>query len=196
MLKKKEYFKNNIRLSRLLVENNYCLQRDILEFIDINDITLDGEKIHDESIMIKKTSKLYINGTLVFNIKRLPKIRQFEDTKQKAVSGVRELKEYLYNKRSSLTYEEINTMVNSVVYKVYEMAHEIGWDSRNEIHQVRKSEHLRRIIKAFNDFHKEYAGQLPIKTMDQIRYIVDIALLNRYFNEDYTLQRQVNDRQV
>jgi hypothetical protein len=125
-----------------------------------------------------------------------PKIKQNEDVKQKATTGVRELKDYLYSKRANLTYEEINVLINNVGEKIYEMAYQSGWDDRNEIYRVRKSEHLKRITRAFNHFYNDYVGDLPIKTMDQIRYIVDIALLNRYFNEDYTLQRQVNDRQV
>ena len=125
--------------------------------------------------------------------KQKPKIKQNQDVKQKATSGVRELKEYLYSKRANLTQEEINVLVNNVGEKIYEMAYEAGWSDRNEIYQVRRSEHLRRITRAFNHFYNDYVGELPLKTMDQIRYIVDIALLNRYFNEDYTLQNQVNN---
>ena len=125
--------------------------------------------------------------------KEKPKIKQNQDVKQKATAGVRELKEYLYSKRASLTYEEINTLVNNVGEKIYEMAYESGWNDRNEIYKVRKAEHLNRITRAFNHFYNDYVGELPLKTMDQIRYIVDISLLNRYFNEDYTLLNQIDN---
>jgi hypothetical protein len=125
--------------------------------------------------------------------KTKPKIKQNDDVKQRATVGVRELKEYLYNKRASLTYEEIDNLINDVAIKLYEVAYDTAWNDRNEIYRVRKSEHLKRITRAFNHFYGDYVGDLPIKTMDQIRYIVDIALLNRYFNEDYTLQNQVNN---
>jgi len=122
-----------------------------------------------------------------------PKIRRNEDVKQRATSGVRELKDYLYAKRANLTYEEINKLVNDVGEKIYEVAYQSGWEHRNDIHQVRRAELFNRLAKAFNEFYSDYVGELPIKTMDKVRYIYDIAMLHRYFNEDYTLQNQVNN---
>lgn len=128
------------------------------------------------------------------NKKKLPKIKQNMDVKKKAVVGVRQLKEYIYNKRANLTKEEVDVMINNLAVKVYKMAYETGWEDRNEIHKVRKSNCNARLIKAFDDFYNKRIGELPLKTMDEIRYMIDIALLTRYFNTNYNLDMQVNDR--
>ena len=119
-----------------------------------------------------------------------PKIRQNVDVKQKAIVGVRQLKEYLYNKRANLTYEEIDIMINNVVQDTLSLGYESGWEERNEIFKVRRSAIHARLRKAFNDFYNENISNVPVHLMEKIRYLVDIALLNRYFNETLPFDHQ------
>ncbi|MCK5017014.1 MAG: hypothetical protein KAS32_08075 [Candidatus Peribacteraceae bacterium] len=125
--------------------------------------------------------------------KNIPKIKQNLDVKQKAVVGVRQLKEYLYNKRANLTYEEITLLIDEMNRNVMALAYESGWDDRNEIFRVRRSAIHTRMIKAFNDFYNENVGKIPVHIMEKIRYISDIGLLERYYNESLPFDHQVND---
>jgi|GEM_PF-6611431 len=125
---------------------------------------------------------------------KLPKIRKNLELKQRSISRVRDLKEFLYSKRASLTQEEIQTMVDSVAQDVMEYAYSLGWDARNEIYECRRSAINARIMAAFNDFYNRRVGDVPVKIMEEMRYIYDIALMNRYFNEDLPLIRQIENR--
>lgn len=132
------------------------------------------------------------------NKKELPKIRQNQDVKKRASAGVRETKEYIYNKRATLTYDEVNSLVNQLVDKIAEYAYNLGWNDRNEIHDARKSCNKMMLVKAFNEFHKKYYAEksVPLQLIEDVRYLVDIGLLNRYFNSEYDFTRQVNDFSV
>lgn len=128
--------------------------------------------------------------------KKLPKINQNRDVKKKAIAGVRQLKEYLYNKRANLTYEEIDKMIQTLSETIYEMGYTYGWKDMLEIHNARKSNHYRVVMKAFNSFYDKQIGKLAINTIEQIRYIVDIATHERYYDENFPIEQQVNDKTI
>lgn len=125
--------------------------------------------------------------------KKSPKINQNSDVKQKTITGVRQLKEYLYNKRANLTYEEIDKLIDNVTKDTLTFGYESGWDSRNEISQVRKANVKARLIRAFNDFYNENLNKVTVEVLEKVHYLVDIALLNRYFNETLPFEHQMND---
>lgn len=124
----------------------------------------------------------------------LPKIRQNLDLKQRSISRVRDLKEFLYSKRASLTQEEIQTMVDSVIQDVMEYTYSLAWDARNEVYECRRAAMRTRMMEAFNDFYNRKVGELTVKTMEEVRYLYDIAQGNRYYNPDLPLTRQVENR--
>jgi Mn-containing catalase len=128
--------------------------------------------------------------------KKLPKIKQNLDVKKKAIAGVRKLKQYLYDKRANLTYEEIDKMIQALAELIYEMSYENGWNDMLEIHNARKSNHYRVVMKAFNSFYNKQVGKLAINTIEQVRYIVDIATHERYFDENFPIEQQVNDKTI
>lgn len=128
--------------------------------------------------------------------KNLPKIKQNLDVKQKAIVGIRKLKEYLYNKRTNLTYEEVDKMIQSVAETIYEMSYENGWRDAMEIHTVRKHNHHSILIKAFNDFYNKHIGKIAINTMEEVRYILDIATNERYMDVNFPLDQQVNNKTI
>lgn len=128
--------------------------------------------------------------------KNLPKIKQNQDVKKRAVVGVRELKEYIYNKRASLTKEEVDVMIQDVAQKIYELAYQSGWDDRNEIHVVRRADLNMRIFKAWNDFYGKHSGNLPLQPIEEMRYIVEVARLERYFDINKPLDMQVNNHSL
>lgn len=128
--------------------------------------------------------------------KKIPKIRQNLDVKERAVTGVRELKSYLYTRRGNLTQEEINVMINNLSEDLYCFFYKLGWEDRNEVFRVRRSQVHTRVIKAFNTFYNENVGKLPVNLMEEIRFIIDIALLNRYYNENVPMRKQVNNREI
>lgn len=124
------------------------------------------------------------------------KIRKELTAKQRAIIGARELKEYLYSKRANLTHDEINHLINDLAVKVYEMAYENGWDDRNYVTKARKSEMRSRVTKYFNDFYEKYGGKLPVKVMEEIYYLYDIAREQRYFNVNVPIEVQINNREI
>lgn len=128
--------------------------------------------------------------------KNIPKIRQNLDVKQRAVSGVKELKEYLYDRRGNLTQEEISVRINTLAEDLYTFFYGLGWEEAMETHRVRKSNVHTRIVKMFNIFYNEQVSKLPINTMEKIRFIVDVALLKRYFYENGTIDKQLNNREI
>jgi len=128
--------------------------------------------------------------------KNLPRIKQNMDVKQKAIVGIRKLKEYLYNKRANLTYEEVDKMIQSIAETIYEMSYENGWKDAMEIHSVRKHNHHAVLIKAFNDFYNKHIGKIAINTMEEVRYILDIATNERYMDVNFPLDQQVNNKTI
>jgi Ca2+-binding EF-hand superfamily protein len=128
--------------------------------------------------------------------KNLPKIKQNLDVKQKAIVGIRKLKEYLYNKRANLTYEEVDKMIQAVSETIYEMSYSNGWKDAMEIHSVRKHNHHAVLIKAFNDFYNKHIGKIAINTMEEVRYILDIATNERYMDVNFPLDQQVNNKTI
>ena len=128
--------------------------------------------------------------------KKIPKIRQNLDVKDRAVKGVRELKDYFYDRRGNLTQEEINVMINNLVGVLHAFSYDLGWQDRNEVFRVRRSMVHTRIVNAFNKFYNENVGKLPVNIMEQVRFLNDISLLNRYFNENVPMHKQVNNREI
>ena len=128
--------------------------------------------------------------------KKIPKIRQNLDVKDRAVTGVRELKDYFYSNRAKLTQEEIDVMVNNLIGVIYEFSYGLGWKDRNEVFRVRRSKVHTRIIKSFNDFYDENVGKIPVNIMEHVRFLNDIALLNRFYNENVPARKQVNNREI
>jgi len=128
--------------------------------------------------------------------RKLPKIKANLDVKRSAMIGVRQLKEYIYNKRAHLTKEEVDSMLSDVAERIYALAYQQGWEDRNEIHKVRKSSNQIKILKAWNDFYNDRITEITLDCMENVRYIVDIALLNRSFDITKPLKRQVNDHSI
>ncbi len=126
----------------------------------------------------------------------LPKIKQNLDVKQKAITNTRQLKEYIYNKRANLTYEEIDVLINNLANDLMEFAYGSGWDDRNEIYRVLKSRRHTKLIKAFNVFYNENISNIPVHVMEKVRYLSDIALLNRPYNENLPFSHQVDDIKI
>ena len=126
--------------------------------------------------------------------KNLRKIKKNPDLKQKGISGVRELKDFLYSKRGTLTQEEIETMVNITIESVMEYTYELAWQHRNDIYECRRDHLFTRLQKAWSDFYSRNVGKVPVKVMEEMYYIYDIAMQNRYFNEDLPLTRQIDNR--
>lgn len=123
------------------------------------------------------------------------KIHKELTPKQRAIVGARELKEYLYAKRASLTHEEIGNLVNDLSEKVYEMAYKMGWEERELIAKQRKSDIHLRIVEYFNAFYDKYGGKLPVELLEEIYYLYEIATLRRYYNSDVPIELQVNNRE-
>jgi hypothetical protein len=124
--------------------------------------------------------------------KEIPKIKQNLDVKQRAKSGVRELKEFLYSKRASLTQEEIDHMVSNVAERIAAMFYEVGWDDRNEIQKVVKESKKLQIIKMFNEFYNLNINKMPTDVMEEVRYIVDVAIGVDFYDREGTLREQLN----
>jgi hypothetical protein len=127
---------------------------------------------------------------------KLPTIRQNLDVKERAITGVREMKDYLYSRRANLTQEEIGIMINNMVEVAFELAYGLGWKDRNEVFRVRRSKVHVRITKSFNEFYDKNVGKVPVNIMEEIRFLNDIALLNRYSNENVPMFKQVNNREI
>lgn len=129
------------------------------------------------------------------NKKNIHKIRQNTDVKTRIISGKRQLKEYFYSKRENLTQEEISIMIDNLVANAMELAYSSGWNDRNEIYSARRSEIQSRGTLAFNCFYDKNVGKVPVQTMEEFRFVVDVALQRRYYNPDYPLDIQVHNYQ-
>lgn len=127
--------------------------------------------------------------------KNIQKIRQNKDVKARIISGKRQLKEYFFYKRENLTQEEISIMIDVLVGNAMELAYEAGWEDRNEIYTARRSEIQSRGTLAFNTFYDINVGKIPVPTMEEFRFVVDVALQRRYYNPDYPLDIQVHNYQ-
>lgn len=122
-------------------------------------------------------------------------IRQNTDVKKKIISGKKQLKEYFYIKRYNLTQEEIGAMIDNLVADAMELAYIAGWDARNDVYIARRSEVRSRGILAFNCFYDKNVGKISVQMMEEFRFVVDVALLKRYYNPDYPFDLQVHNYQ-
>ena len=124
---------------------------------------------------------------------QLKKINQNKDVRKRTISGVRQLKEYFYNKKANLTYEEVGKMIDNMVHQVLELGYEAGWEDREEITNARKSAINMRSIKIFNVFYDRNVKKIPPDILEELRYCMDVMLGNRYYNENYPFELQVED---
>jgi hypothetical protein len=116
--------------------------------------------------------------------------------KKRSISEIKNLKDFLYSKKGTLTQEEINKMVNKTIESVIEYAYDLGWEHCNDLHRDRKSDLKLRLIKAWNEFYNKNVGKFSSEMMEELQYIYDIEMLHRYFNEDLSITRQMNNMDI
>jgi len=126
----------------------------------------------------------------------LRKINQNKDVRKRTISGVRQLKEYFYNKRANLTHEEIGKMIDNMVHQVLELGYKSGWEDREEIVHARRSHVNWRSIKVFNVFYDRNIKRIPPDIIEELRFCMDVMLGNRYYNENYSFDKQVNNHEI
>jgi len=100
---------------------------------------------------------------------RIPKLRQ----KNKNVPAiVKNTKKYLYDRRLSLTEDEINNLINHLAERLLDFGYSEGWNKRNEIYRICKGSRFYQTMDNYNDFFNKYADKIPVSLMEEIRSLV------------------------